>query len=46
VVIGILWTVICAIYYLVIARGFGHGHDWRASQAQVQTPTGPTPPRP
>jgi hypothetical protein len=45
VVIGILWTVIWAIYYLVIARGFGHGNDWRASQEQAQTPTGSTPSR-
>jgi amino acid transporter, AAT family len=45
VVIGILWTVIWALYYLIIARGFGHGHDWRASQVQAQTPTGSTPPR-
>lgn len=45
VVIGILWTVIWAVYYLIIARRFGHGHDWRASQTSAQTPTAPTPPR-
>ena len=38
VVIGIIWTLIWAAYYLVIARGFGHGHEWRAQQAQAQSP--------
>jgi L-asparagine transporter-like permease len=44
VVIGIIWTLVWAVYYLTIARGFSHGHDWRASQTQAQTPTAPTPP--
>src|SRR5438270_820142 len=38
VVIGILWTLIWAAYYLLIARGFGHGHEWRASQGRAQPP--------
>jgi hypothetical protein len=36
VVIGIVWTAVWAVYYLLIARGFGHGHEWRASQGQSQ----------
>lgn len=43
VVIGILWTVVWAIYYLLIARGFGHGHEWRASQGRAQPPAGAAP---
>jgi L-asparagine transporter-like permease len=46
VVIGIIWTLIWAAYYLVIARGFGHGHEWRAQQAQAQSPPPTTSPRP
>jgi L-asparagine transporter-like permease len=38
VVIGILWTLVWAVYYLLIARGFGHGHEWRASQGRGQPP--------
>ena len=38
VVIGIVWTALWAIYYLAIARGWGHGHQWRASQEEAQAP--------
>ncbi len=38
VVIGIVWTAVWAVYYLLIARGFGHGHEWRASQGRGQPP--------
>ena len=35
VVIGIIWTVIWALYFLLIGRRFTHGERWRAQQQSV-----------
>ncbi len=37
VVIGVIWTIIWALYYLIIARRFTHGEAWRASQVPLGT---------
>lgn len=34
VVIGLVWTLIWAIYYLVIGRTFTHGARWQAAEAE------------
>jgi uncharacterized membrane protein len=32
VVVGIVWTIVWALYYLAIGRTFTHGEAWRAGQ--------------
>jgi L-asparagine transporter-like permease len=35
VILGIIWTVVWAVYFLLIGRRFSHGDEWRASQNRL-----------
>lgn len=35
VVIGIIWTVVWALYFLFIGRRFTHGQEWKAQQRSM-----------
>jgi L-asparagine transporter-like permease len=37
VVVGIVWTIVWALYYLAIGRNFKHGQAWRAAQDTLIT---------
>jgi L-asparagine transporter-like permease len=32
VILGIIWTIVWAVYFLLIGRRFSHGEQWRAAQ--------------
>lgn len=41
IVVGVIWTVVWAIYYLAYARrAFSHGADWRRQEDEVAAQTG------
>jgi L-asparagine transporter-like permease len=40
VVVGLLWTLIWALYYVALGRTFTHGEAWRSAQAVGQAVAG------
>ena len=44
IVVGVIWTVVWAIYYLAFARrAFSHGAQWRSREDDVAADTAPEP---